>query len=493
MTDCYVTSPVKLRHPDRLFIGGEWVEPSSSLTFPVVQASTEEEIAILAGGVVEDMDRAVAAARRAFDDGPWPRMTPTERGEILLRIHAELEKRKPELAHAWTAQMGALYSNTSFWPGYFHFAYYGEMIQSQTIVEPRPNSYGGTSLVVREPVGVVAAVLPWNAPMMMIATKVAPAMAMGCTVVVKPSPETPLEAFILAEVMEEIGLPPGVFNVVPAERQASEHLVRHAGIDKVAFTGSTSAGTHIATLCGSRLARYTLELGGKSPAIIADDADFATIIPSLVGGCTQQAGQACTSLSRVLVSRKRHDDFIEAYATAFGATKVGDPFDPGTQMGPLAHERQRQTVEGYIAKGLAQGAKLATGGGRPADLNRGYYVEPTVFYGVTNDMTIAQEEIFGPVASVIAYDDLEHAVAIANDSNYGLLAAIYTNDDEMAYRVARRLRAGTVCQNIHAYDPILPTGGFKLSGVGREGGHEALDNYTEIKTIYPASMPAELV
>lgn len=489
MTRCYVAPPVTLRHPDRLFIDGAWVIPASAATLSVVSPSSEAEIAMVASAAKQDVDRAVAAARRAFDHGPWPRMSPAERGDALLRIYAGLEKRSQELSYCWTAQVGVPIASTSQWTGIFHFSYYGTLIKSHPIIEERPSSFGKTTLVVREPVGVTAAIVPWNAPMMLIATKVAPALAMGCTVVVKPSPETPLEAFILAEVIEEVGLPPGVFNLVPADRDVGEHLVIHPGIDKVAFTGSSAAGKRIASLCGSRLARYTLELGGKSPAIILDDIDFEQIIPELVRGCTTQSGQACTSLSRVLISRKRHDKFLEAYAAAFGAAKVGDPFDPATQLGPLALERQLKAVLGYIEKGRELGAKIAVGGGRPIGFNRGYYVEPTVFYGVTNDMTIAREEIFGPVASVIAYDSVEEAVSIANASEYGLHASIFSTDDEAAYRIARRLRAGSVSQNFWAYDPILPTGGFKLSGVGREGGPEGLDNYTEIKTIFPKNIP----
>lgn len=492
MHACYVSEPVAVRHPDRLFIGGRWVSPGTAETLTVISPSTELEIARVAAASFGDVDAAVAAAREAFDNGPWPRLSPAERGEYLLRIHAGLEARSAELAHAWSAQMGSPFAHTSAWPGYFHFAYYGELIKSRPVEEVRPSSYGFPAVVVKEPVGVTAAILPWNAPMMMIATKVAPALAMGCTVVVKPSIETPLEALILAEVIEAVGLPAGVFNLVPADRPASEHLVTHPGVDKVAFTGSTAAGLRIAALCGGRLTRCALELGGKSPALVFDDADFDTVIPSLVAGCTLQAGQACTSLSRVLISRKRHDSFLEAYATAFGAAKVGDPFDPATQLGPLALERQRATVEGYIAKGLAEGARIATGGGRPAGLDRGFYVEPTVFYGVTNDMTIAREEIFGPVASVIVYDDVEDAIRLANDNNYGLLASVYTNDDELAYRVARRIRAGSVCQNLHAYDPVLPTGGFKLSGIGREGGPEGLDSFSETKVLYPRTLPPHL-
>jgi acyl-CoA reductase-like NAD-dependent aldehyde dehydrogenase len=452
----------------------------------VISPSTEQEIAVVAGAANADVDLAVAAARKAFDSGPWPRLSPEERGDFLLRIHAGLEKRSKELAHCWTAQMGSPYAHTSQFTGIHYFKYYGELIKSHPIEEKRPNSYGGSALVIREPVGVTAAIIPWNAPMMLISTKVAPALAMGCTVVVKPAIETPLEALILGEVLEEVGLPAGVVNFVPADRDVAEYLVTHSGVDKVAFTGSTAAGQRIASLCGSRVARYTLELGGKSAAIVLDDIDVDQILPSLVGGCTMQAGQACSALSRVLVSRHRHDAFLEAYSAAFGATKVGDPFDPQTQVGPLALSRQLKTVQGYIAKGLAQGGKIAVGGARPPGMDRGYYIQPTVFFGVTNDMTIAQEEIFGPVAAVMPFDDLDEAVSIANDSSYGLLSAIYTNDDEQAYRLARRLRSGTVSQNLWAYDPLLPFGGFKRSGVGREGGREALDNYTEIKTFFPA-------
>ena len=338
--------------------------------------------------------------------------------------------------------------------------------------------------MVKEPVGVCAAITPWNAPMVLLSYKIAAGLAAGCTFVAKPSPETPLEAYILAEAIEEAGLPAGVFNLVPAGREGGDYLVRHKGVDKVAFTGSTAAGKHIAAVCAERLARVSLELGGKSAAILLDDADFSAALPSLMVYSMPITGQVCFSLTRILVPESRKQEFVDLYVGAVKNIKVGDPFDPATQMGPLTMERQRARVEGYIAAGRAEGARIACGGGRPAGLNRGFYVEPTVFVDVDAHMKIAQEEIFGPVVSVIGYSDEEDAVRKANNSVYGLNASVYGRDAERAYAVARRVRSGNVTVNGMIVDPKQPFGGFKQSGVGREGGPEGLDNYLETKTIH---------
>jgi aldehyde dehydrogenase (NAD+) len=338
--------------------------------------------------------------------------------------------------------------------------------------------------IVKEPVGVVAAITPWNAPLVLLCYKVAAALAAGCTVVSKPAPETPMDAYILAECLEAAGLPPGVFNVIPAGREVGDHLVRHPGIDKVAFTGSTAGGRKVAAAAAERFTRVSLELGGKSAAIVLDDAPVADVLASLVPFSMPITGQVCFALTRVLVPERRKAELLEAYVEAVQNVQVGDPFDPATQMGPLTMARQLDRVQGYIGKGVAEGATLVTGGGRPDDQPRGYFVEPTVFDNVESGMTIAQEEIFGPVVSFITYDGVDDAVAKANDTIYGLHGAVYSADPERGYEVARRVRSGSVTVNGMIVDFKMPFGGFKQSGVGREGGIEGLDPYFELKTVY---------
>jgi aldehyde dehydrogenase (NAD+) len=340
--------------------------------------------------------------------------------------------------------------------------------------------------VVKEPVGVCAAITPWNAPLVLLSYKVAAGLAAGCTIVSKPSPETPLEAYILAECIEKAGLPAGVFNLVPAGRESGDHLVRHQGIDKVAFTGSTAAGKHIAAVCAQRLARVSLELGGKSAAILLDDADFKAALPPLMVYSMPITGQVCFSLTRILVPETRKQEFLDLYLGAVSSIKVGDPFDPSTQMGPLTMARQLDRVQGYIAAGHSEGARLACGGGRPRHLNKGYYIEPTVFVDVKPDMKIFQEEIFGPVVSVITYTDEDDAIAKANNTTYGLSGAVFTTNPDRGYAIARRMHTGSVTVNGMIVDPKHPFGGFRQSGMGREGGPEGLDNYVETKTIHIA-------
>jgi len=437
-------------------------------------------------GTPDDMDRAVAAARAAFDTGPWPRLSPQERGAMLMKVAAVLQRRLPELADVWTAQVGAPISLTKYAstqaPGLFEF--YGKMIQTYPIVDERKRDDGRVARVVHEPVGVVAAITPWNAPMVLLCYKVAAALAAGCTVVSKPAPETPMDAYLLAECIEEAGLPAGVFNVVPAGRETGDYLVRHTGIDKVSFTGSTAAGRTIMAACAARMARCSFELGGKSAAIVLDDADIGQVLPSLVPFSMPITGQVCFSLTRVLVPRSRAAEVRDAYVAAIRTVKVGDPFDASTQMGPLTMKRQLTRVQGYIEKGRAEGAKLVLGGGRPEHLKKGYFIEPTVFSDVDMRMTIAQEEIFGPVVSFISYDNIDDAVAKANSTMYGLHGAVYTADAERGYQVARRVRSGSVTVNGLIVDYKMPFGGFKQSGIGREGGIEGLENYFEVKTVY---------
>jgi acyl-CoA reductase-like NAD-dependent aldehyde dehydrogenase len=331
---------------------------------------------------------------------------------------------------------------------------------------------------------VCAAITPWNAPLVLLCYKVAAGLAAGCTIVAKPAPETPADAYILAECIEAAGLPPGVFNVIPAGRETGDYLIRHPGIDKISFTGSTAAGKHIAAVAAERLTRTSFELGGKSAALILEDAEVAKVLPSLVPFSMPITGQVCFSLTRVLVPEARKQEFTDAYVAAISSVKVGDPMDPSTQMGPLTMQRQLTRVQGYIAKGKEEGAKLALGGGRPKGLERGWFVEPTVFTNVEPSMTIAREEIFGPVVSFITYKDVDDAVHKANSTVYGLHGAVYTQDPERGYEIARRVRSGSVTVNGLIVDPTMPFGGFKQSGTGREGGVEGLDPYFELKTIY---------
>jgi len=474
-----------IRHPDRFFIGGAWVEPSSRARIDVRDSANEEVFLSVAEAQVEDVDRAVAAAREAFDRGPWPRMSHQERAGWLNKIADVWAKRAPDIADAWVRESGVLHAvarHAAANPAQT-FRVHAALADSFEWEEPHVSADGLRAMLVREPVGVVGAIIPWNAPSALMAYKTAAALIAGCTVIIKASPEAPSAGYLLAEICEEVGLPTGVFNFLTADREVSERLVRHPGVDKISFTGSTAAGRRIASICGERIARCTLELGGKSPAVILDDYDVDKAAASIAGSARFLTGQVCSSLTRLIVSRSRHDAFVEALASRFGKVKVGDPFDAGSEMGPLAMERQRDRVLGLIAKGSAEGARLATGGGRPQHLERGYFVEPTVFANVDNASTIAREEIFGPVLSVIPADSEEQAIEIANDTIYGLNASVFTDDPERAYAVARRIRAGTVGHNAFKTDFSISFGGFKQSGIGREGGTEGMYPFLEAKTV----------
>jgi aldehyde dehydrogenase (NAD+) len=481
-------------HTDSIFIGGEWVQPSSSATIDVINPATEELFARVAEAREPDIARAVQAARKAFDTGPWPRMSHAERAVYLRKMGDGLIARGQDTSRIWTSEMGVTISASSRGAGGIGhvFHYYASLAETFAFEEQHKPLTGGTGLLVREPVGVVAAIIPWNAPLALLTYKVAPALLAGCTVVVKASPEAPGSAYVVAEVAREIGLPEGVFNMVMADRVASESLVVDRRIDKVTFTGSCAAGRRIASICGERMARFTLELGGKSAGILLDDYDVEVAAKYLARYLVSMTGQVCGSLTRLIVGRDRHDHFVEAMAAELASVKVGDPFDPATGMGPLVSAKQRERVEGYIASGKAQGAKLATGGGRPAHLDRGFFVEPTLFGNVDNDMTIAREEIFGPVFSVIPADDEQHAIDIANDSEFGLNGAVFTNDSDKAYRIARQIRTGTVGQNGSRPDFGIAFGGFKQSGIGREGGTEGLMPFLETKTIVLDNPPSHL-
>jgi aldehyde dehydrogenase (NAD+) len=489
-----IASPAaaSLRHADAFFIGGEWVKPSSESTIKVIDSTTEEVFLEVAEAQADDISRAVGAARTAFDSSPWAALSHAERAGYLRAIAAGLRERSADLAQVWPREAGALYAiATGAAEGAAEtFEYYAGLADTYAWEERATPTVGNFGLLVHEPVGVVGAIIPWNGPLGLIAHKIAPALLAGCTVVLKSSPEAPAEGLIISEIAESIGLPPGVLNVVTADREVSELLVRDPRVDKITFTGSTLAGRKIASILGERIARVNLELGGKSAAVILDDADIATTAEALATAECRLTGQVCSSLTRIVVSRSRHDELLEALASAFGAKRVGDPFDASTQMGPLVAERQVDRVLGYIDKGKAEGLTLATGGGRPKDLGKGYYVEPTVFGNVPNSATIAQEEIFGPVLSVIPADNETQAIQIANDTIYGLNSSVFTNDVDRARDVARQLRAGTVGHNVFASDFGIAFGGFKQSGLGREGGTEGLLPFLETKTVILDSAPA---
>lgn len=475
-----------LAHPEQFYIGGAWVEPSSASKFNIISSSTEEVVSAVAEAHELDIGGAVAAACEAFDEGPWPRLGHRERAGYLRAIASECERRADDFARAWTTESGVLYKLSAARVGDWlsgAFNYYAGLADTFPFQEKRQSSGGLRGMIVREPVGVVAAIIPWNGPARLMAYKCAPALLAGCTVVLKASPEAPSCAYLLAEICEQVGLPPGVLNMVTADRQASERLVRDPRVDKVTFTGSTAAGRKIASICGERIARYTLELGGKSPAVVLDDYDIDTAAQAVAGGLGFLSGQVCHSLTRVIVTRARHDKMVDALCESVRSMRVGDPFDPNVDIGPLATARQRERVEGYISRGRADGAVLATGGGRPAHLSRGFFVEPTVFGNVDNRSTIGQEEIFGPVLCVIAADNEAHAVEIANDTSYGLNASVFTRDVDRAFDVARQLRSGTVGHNGSRTDFAIAFGGFKQSGLGREGGTEGLLPFLEVKTV----------
>jgi aldehyde dehydrogenase (NAD+) len=483
---------VPIQHADRFFIGGQWVQPSSDATIKVIDSDTEELFFSVAEAQAADIDRAVGAAKEAFDNGPWPRLTHAERAEYLRSLGAEIAKRSDEIGQIWPRESGVLHAIARYGAAGSQATFNAFADQASTHpweTPAKPTAGGEFGLLVHEPVGVVGAIIPWNGPISLISNKIAPALLAGCTVVLKSSPEAPGEGYLVAEAAEAIGLPPGVLNVVTADREVSELLVRDPRVDKITFTGSTAAGRRIASLCGERIARCTLELGGKSAAVILDDADIEATAQTLSRAECFLSGQVCSSLTRIVVSRARHDQLLEALAGTFSQVRVGDPFDSQSQMGPLAAERQRTRVEGYIAKGVADGFTLATGGGRPKDLERGWYIEPTVFGNVDNHSVIAQEEIFGPVLSVIPAENEQDAIRVANDTIYGLNASVFTADVNRARQVAGQLRSGTVGHNAFRTDFGIAFGGFKQSGLGREGIKEGLLPFLETKTVILQGRP----
>jgi aldehyde dehydrogenase (NAD+) len=470
---------------ENVYIDGSWVVSKSDRVLVVRSPSTEEIVGQVPDADVADVDAAVAAARAAFDHGPWPRMRSVERSEMMQALLEELTTRADELAHVIGTENGTpqmLLRPAQVDNALDVLRYYTELAANFEVESWVEGVYSPV-LVRQEPVGTVAAILPWNVPFFLAMLKVAPAMAAGCTIVLKAAPETPLNAYLLAEAAHKVGIPPGVLNVVAAGPKSSEALVTHSGIDKVAFTGSTAVGKRIAGLAGAHLKRITLELGGKSAAIVLDDVDLASTVPQLIGVSMSLSGQFCTAQSRILVSRDRYDEAVELYAGTAGSLPVGHTFDKGTFIGPLISERQRDRVLNYIETGKQEGATLVVGGGKPAHLDRGWFVEPTVFRDVKSNMRIAQEEIFGPVVTFIPYADEEEAITIANDSAFGLHGTVWTKDVDRGVEIGRRIRTGTYSVNALSLDPAAPFGGVKNSGLGREMGREGLAAYLEPKTI----------
>jgi len=470
---------------DKLYIDGAWVDPAGTGTIDVINSATEEVMGTIPEGTADDVDRAVAAARAAFDR--WAFETgPEERGKYLLRLQEGLAARQEEIATVISQEVGMVINLSRLIQAGLPIATTASYVS--LIDEIQWEEQIGTSLVVKEPVGVVACITPWNYPLHQIMNKVAPALAAGCTVVVKPSEVAPINAFILAEIIDEIGLPPGVFNLVSGTgRVVGEALAAHSDVDMVHFTGSTRAGRRVSEVAAATIKRVALELGGKSPNIILDDVDdelFERAVSAGVGNCYLNSGQTCTAFTRMLVPRGRAAQAAEIAGRVAQNFTVGDPFGDNTRLGPLISEQQRERVRDYIEKGIEEGATLVTGGAdAPDGLDRGYYVRPTVFADVAPDMTIAQEEIFGPVLSIIPYDDEDDAIRIANGTIYGLAGGVWSSDPDRARRVAGRIRSGQVDVNGGGFNPLAPFGGFKQSGHGRELGRYGLEEFLETKSL----------
>jgi betaine-aldehyde dehydrogenase len=467
----------------QLFIGSRWSQPSTDARLVIRSPASGEIVGSAPEATIADIDRAVAEARTAFDSGPWPRMALAERLAILKRVRDDFAGRLDALNLLSTRENGVAIAVNSAGSALAVLDFYIEAAERYPFEEMRSGVFGNRGTIVREPVGVVAGITAWNGPLLQPMGKLAPALAAGCTVVLKPPPETPLSSMALAESFDRAGLPPGVLSILPAGREAGRHLVSHPDVDKVSFTGSPAAGREIGQICGASMKRVTLELGGKSAAIVLEDADAETTSTFVSLGCMAYSGQACAALTRVLVPRARYNEFIDSLDRAIGRLKVGDPRQPDTIIGPLVAERQLRRVEDYIAAGVAEGARIVRGGARPPEFHDGWYIQPTLFADVDNDMRIAREEIFGPVLCAIPYDAEEDAIAMANDNAYGLSGAVFGADIGRVERVARQLRTGSVGLNAIAGDVGLPFGGFKASGVGREFSDETFDHFTEVKVL----------
>ncbi|MBA4865179.1 aldehyde dehydrogenase [Streptomyces sp. PSKA54] len=473
----------------RFFIDGAWVDPSGDRLQDQIEAATGERIGVAVLGTEADIDAAVRAARRALDDGPWGRTTVAERAAALRRFADALEKRAGDTSTLVSRENGMPIGLSQMLNGgapAVLLRIYADVIENLPLEEARP-SQAGSTIVRREPVGVVGAITPWNFPQALAMFKIAPALAAGCTVVLKPSPETALDSYVFADAAQEAGLPEGVLNIVLGDRDAGAALVSHPLVDKVAFTGSTEAGRAIGQECGRLIRRVTLELGGKSAAIFLDDGNVETLLAGLDNASFLNNSQTCTTQSRILIARSRYDEVVEAVASFADAYKLGDPLDPSVTMGPMATRGHLERVLNHIEIAKNSDARLITGGGRPDHLDRGWFVQPTVFADVDNADRLAREEVFGPVMALIPFDDDEDAVRIANDSNYGLGGSVWSADEDRALAVARRVRTGTIGLNYYTLDLGAPFGGFKDSGIGRELGPEGVNAYLEYKSVYASA------
>ncbi|MDB5576365.1 MAG: Aldehyde Dehydrogenase [Bradyrhizobium sp.] len=471
------------------YIGGEWVAPAGGRRVELVSPVDERvwTSAPLADAV--DVGRAAAAARAAFDSGVWSNLPASERAAMLRRFAGEIERREPLFARLWTAQVGAPISFAGMFvpTARAMLGYYADLIETYEF-EDRRQTFGGEARVLREPVGPAALITPWNAALPILFYKLAAALAAGCTTVIKSSPETPFDGLLVAECAHAAGIPAGVVNVITADREAGAQLVASPLLDKVSFTGSTRAGKAVGVACLDRMARFTLELGGKSAAIFLDDADLSQTLPAIAPYTMPFSGQICFAQTRIIAPRSRVDELLAAYAGAMSGVILGDPWLPETQLGPVSSAAQMERTLDHIARAKADGARLVIGGGRAAGVERGYFIAPTIFADATPDMAIVREEVFGPVVVVQPYDSEEEAIALANGSDFGLSGSIMTSDPERGYRVARRIRTGNISINSLQMAPNVPFGGYKQSGIGREGGPEGLAAFLETKAIY---MPAD--
>jgi acyl-CoA reductase-like NAD-dependent aldehyde dehydrogenase len=468
------------RSRTEIYVDGKWVAPARTATLEVENPTTETIIATVPAGSAEDVDRAVTAAGAAFE--PWAALSPAQRSEHLRRLHEALTRRADEIATTVALEMGSPMKIAKGIQAGMPLTVLGTAVQLAAHW-PQDETIGN-STVVREPVGVVGAITPWNYPLHQVVAKVGLALAAGCTVVLKPAELTPLVAYVLFDAIEEAGLPPGVVNLVPGTGpEAGAALAAHPGVDLVSFTGSTATGALIAKLAADRIARISLELGGKSANVILEDADLTKAVKIGVGNAFLNAGQTCTAWTRMLVHRSRYDEALQIAGTSASGYTLGDPLAEGTRLGPLVSAAQRERVRGYIATGLAEGARLVAGGLDATVPETGYFVAATVLADVDPDATVAQEEIFGPVLSVIPFDTDDEAVRIANNSRYGLAGAVWSGDQERALAVARRMRTGAVDVNGGAFNALAPFGGYKKSGVGRELGSHGLLEFTQVKSI----------
>jgi acyl-CoA reductase-like NAD-dependent aldehyde dehydrogenase len=476
-----MATAAELQVREKVFIGGEWVEPSGSDPIEVLNATTEEVMGTVPAGDASDADRAVAAAREAFE--AWSQTAREERAGYLTAIAAGLGQRSEEIATTIAQELGMPLKLSQMIQVGLPTAQFAAM--PGLMEEIAWEEEIGNSTVLREPVGVLGAITPWNYPLNQIAAKVAPALAAGCTVVLKPSEVTPLNAFLLAEVIEAAGLPAGVFNLVTGTGPVvGEAIAAHPGVDMVSFTGSTRAGRRVSELASATVKPVAMELGGKSPNLILDDADLASAVPDGVAKCFLNSGQTCSALTRMLVPRQMLAEAEELAAAAAESFTPGDPFEESTRLGPLVSEVQRRRVRGYIEKGREEGAKLLTGGAEaPEGLERGYFVRPTVFSDVTPEMTIAQEEIFGPVLAIQPYEGIDDGVRIANDSPYGLAGGVWSGDRDRAISVARRIRTGQIEINGGRFNPLAPFGGYGQSGHGRENGRYGIEELLQVKSL----------